>query len=147
MQVVNIENVKVSGLKVRTNNNAEMSADTAKIGKLWEDVSDKCFPHMLVGGSVYGIYHNYESDVTGEYDLLVGSDKFSPALENLESVEIIEGKYLKFEATGEMPDVCINLWQQVWEFFSAESCEYDRAYTTDFEKYTQNGVEIYIAIK
>lgn len=147
MEIVNIKSLNISGLKTRTSNINEQLAETAKIAPLWNKVVQDCFPYMLVGGSVYAVYSNYESDVEGQYDLLVGSDKFSPSLENTESVEIQEGSYLKFSKDGEMPEVCISLWQEIWAYFQSGDCQYTRSYITDFEKYTQTGVEIYISIK
>ena len=147
MEVVNITSLKVSGLTTRTSNQKEQSAETANIAPLWNKAVEQCLPYMLVNGSVYAVYSNYESDVTGEYDLLVGSDKFSPSLEITESVEIQEGSYLKFSKDGDMPQACISLWQDIWSYFESADCQYTRSYTTDFEKYTQTGVEIYISIK
>lgn len=147
MEIVNITSLNISGLKTRTSNVNEQSAETAKIAPLWNKVVEDCFPYMLVSGSVYAVYSNYESDVTGQYDLLVGSDKFSSSLENTESVEIQEGSYLKFSKDGDMPEACISLWQDIWTYFESDDCQHVRSYTTDFEKYTQTGVDIYISIK
>lgn len=144
MELINLDSIVVKGISVRTNNTDEMTDSANKIPALWQQAGEEVFPNMLVGGSIYGIYHNYASDVNGDYDLLVGSDKVK--VDNTE-VKLEEGKYLKFEATGEMPDACIKLWQDVWAYFNSEECSYERAYTTDFEKYNQHGVEIYIAVK
>ncbi|EEY45345.1 bacterial transcription activator [Vibrio cholerae] len=55
---------------------------------------------------------------------------------------------MTFSATGEMPQVVIELWGDVWRYFGSESCPYKRAYTTDFEYYkSASEVEISIAIK
>lgn len=147
MEIVNITSLNISGLKTRTSNVNEQSAETAKIAPLWNKVVEDCFPYMLVSGSVYAVYSNYESDVAGQYDLLVGSDKFSSSLENTESVEIQEGSYLKFSKDGDMPEACISLWQDIWAYFESDDCQHVRSYITDFEKYTQTGLEIYISIK
>jgi predicted transcriptional regulator YdeE len=147
MEIVNITSLNISGLKTRTSNVNEQSAETAKIAPLWNKVVEDCFPYMLVSGSVYAVYSNYESDVAGQYDLLVGSDKFASSLGNTESVEIQEGSYLKFSKDGDMPEACISLWQDIWSYFESDGCQHVRSYTTDFEKYTQTGVEIYISIK
>lgn len=147
MQLVDVQEKVIKGLAVRTNNKAEQSADTAKIPGLWGDVASNHFSHMLAGSKVFGVYYNYQSDVNGDYDLLVGADKFADSAENLSSVTIKQGKYLKFNAIGEMPDVCIALWGEIWKYFYSQECEYTRAYSTDFEEYTSDGLNIYISIK
>ncbi|HFG1933513.1 TPA: AraC family transcriptional regulator, partial [Vibrio cholerae] len=51
-------------------------------------------------------------------------------------------------ATGEMPQVVIDLWNEVWNYFASEHCPHERAYTTDFEYYkSANSVEISIAVR
>lgn len=147
MEIVNISDVNIYGLKVRTNNSNESVSENAKIMPLWNKMSDDYFPHMLVSSTVYGVYHNYESDVNGEYDLLVGSNKFSDKVEGLDSIKVENGKYLKFKSEGEMPKVCIDLWKDIWNYFNSDECSEERVYSTDFEKYTSTGVEIYISIK
>ncbi len=66
----------------------------------------------------------------------------------LEQVVIREGKYMVFKGSGEVPQVVIDTWGKIWAYFSDNTAEHQRAYTTDFELYkTQNEVEIYIAVK
>ena len=56
-------------------------------------------------------------------------------------------KYLVFKKKGELPDVCSELWEEIWDYF-ANNSEYERAYAVDFEKYSkENLIEIYISIK
>ena len=58
------------------------------------------------------------------------------------------GKYVTFSASGEMPQTLIDLWGEVWSYFSAENCLYERAYTTDFEYYkSAHEVEVSIAVR
>jgi predicted transcriptional regulator YdeE len=62
-------------------------------------------------------------------------------------VKLAEGKYKVFYGEGEMPQVVIDLWGQVWQYFASEGAE-ERAYTTDYEWYETYGkVHVYIAIK
>ena len=63
-------------------------------------------------------------------------------------LEIASGDYLVFEAKGEMPQVVIEAWGNVWNYFSSEDAKHTRAYTSDFEVYKSDSeVAIYIAIK
>jgi len=61
---------------------------------------------------------------------------------------VIENKkYLVFTKQGELPEVCTELWEEIWDYF-ANNSEYERAYTIDFEKYSkENLIDIYISIK
>ncbi len=96
-----------------------------------------------------GLYTNYESDFTGAFDVIACSDTLSAQLLS-ESVKtnVSSGKYVTFSATGEMPQIVIDLWNEVWNYFASEHCPHERAYTTDFEYYkSANSVEISIAVR
>lgn len=149
MNTIEVSGFKVTGLSVRTTNNKEMDPSTAKIGKLWEEFYKNCSSLLNNNSKVYGLYTNYESDATGEFDVIACSDTLSKEqLENSEEFHILSGKYLKFSGSGEMPQVVISLWGQVWEHFNSSNCPHTRAYTTDFEHYkSENEVEILIAVK
>lgn len=100
-------------------------------------------------GPTVAVYHNYASDVSGDYRLLVGREipgaTGIPA--ELDSVEVSPGRYLVFTFTGEIPGVVIDGWQQVWKYFARPRRE-QRGYTADLEIYRSdgNGVEIWIAV-
>ena len=47
-----------------------------------------------------------------------------------------------------MPQVVIETWSQIWDYFSNADTGYQRAFTTNFEIYkSPTEIEIYIAIK
>ena len=115
---------------VRTNTFKESFA--ADAGAVWQTASAR-FTESAVK---YGIYHNYESDFKGDYDLTVAVD--SP--QSGDSMTL-EGNYHIFpvDMNGENPIVAA--WAQIW----AQPLR--RAYTKDFEKYSPDGtVSIYIAV-
>lgn len=61
-------------------------------------------------------------------------------------VKITAGQYLAFSGKGSMPEVVIQVWQQIWDYFSKEN-SYTRLFTTDFELYpSAEEVVIYIAV-
>ena len=148
------ERTRVAGLSVRTSNADESNPATGRIPGLWnrfmeEDLSSQ-LEHNGAFGPTIAAYHNYASDVSGEYRLLVGREipigTGIPA--ELDSVEIPAGRYFLFTFTGEIPGVVIEGWQQVWEYFAMpESAE--RAYTVDLEVYRGDGtgVEMWIAVR
>lgn len=149
MVVEQIEGFDLVGLSTRTKNANEADSSTAKIAPLWDKFGAEAAPKLRGTPKVYGVYTNYESDHTGLFDVYACSDMLSTEMsEDFTSVRIEPGKYLIFTAQGEMPQVAIDLWGEVWGYFSAPDCPQQRAYTTDFEHYVgSNEVQIAISIK
>ncbi|MEO3735291.1 GyrI-like domain-containing protein [Shewanella baltica] len=148
MDVVYIDAQPLLGLSTRTNNRAEMSADSAKIGSLWQAFFESSQLTAMLNSPMYGVYYDYESDMNGEFAVLVGKAIDAPVEANhFTSLELEAGKYLKFTGQGDMPQCVIDLWGQVWGYFSANDCPHQRRYQTDFEVYlSATEVEIYIGI-
>lgn len=147
MYVTKIDEKKVTGIKVRTKNADEISPDTSKISGLWQRFYVDVAPQLRKDASVLGVYSNYESDFTGEFDVLAGSDILDSDIA-CDSVTIQAGKYLVFEGKGSMPQVVIDTWSEVWSYFGSNEAEHIRAYTTDFELYkSDSDIQIFIAIK
>ena len=141
-EIVTIKEIDVVSRTVRTNNKNESDQDTAKIMPLWMSAFEDGF---CTGEKVsYGIYHNYESDLNGDYDISVAVES---SVEDSQDMQIESGKYLKFTFAGEMPQVVVDGWHVVWGYFETNSA-HQRKYGTDFEKYIpgNQGVEIYISI-
>ena len=77
-----------------------------------------------------------------------GSNRNGSSSKNLEQVSICDGKYMVFNGKGKIQQLVIDTWLKIWDFFSADDAEFQRAYTTDFEFYKrENEIEIYIAVK
>ena len=147
VELVNIESFNVYGLEISTTNEVEMNTGNAKIPELWESFYNDHYGKTLNGTPVYGVYTNYESDVNGRMSVIAGT-KIKEIDKGYTKVEIEAGKYLIFEKEGKSPEIVMQAWQDVWEYFSKESGEYKRAYTTDFEVYEgSNKVSIYVAVK
>ena len=149
MKIVQLDEKQIKGISIRTTNANEMNPETSKIGALHQQFDEKVPINYKNGARVYGVYYNYESDYSGEFSVLAGSDQIDKTLtNNLENVSIPSGTYMAFEAKGEVPQVVIETWSKIWDYFSQEDAQYQRAYTTDFEFYKNwNEVEIYIAVK
>lgn len=142
------EPIKINGFSVETNNKAEFSQD-GKIPGLWQRF-DNTIPVDYVGGErVYGVYFNYESDHAGNFSVLAGYDGGKvPENVEVESITIPPGKYLVFTKQGEMPQIAIDAWTDVWEYFTQEKVEHERIFTVDYEHYVNgNHIDVYIAIK
>ncbi|SUI60260.1 Bacterial transcription activator, effector binding domain [Shewanella putrefaciens] len=148
MDVVYIDARPLLGLSTRTSNRAEMSADSAKIGGLWQAFFESSQLTAMLNSPMYGVYYDYESDMNGEFSVLVGKAIDSPTnASQFTPLTLEAGKYLKFSSQGEMPQCVIELWGQVWGYFSVPDCPNERRYQTDFEVYlSATEVEIYIGI-
>jgi len=148
MKLVNINEKKITGLSLITSNEIEMNPDIGKIPILWQTFDNTVAVDYESGNRVYGIYYNYESDASGEFSVLAGTDQNILIENNLETVTILSAQYLVFEAKGKMPQAVIEAWGEVWAYFDNQNSEHQRAYLTDFEYYkTSNEVEVCISIK
>lgn len=148
--LVHINSFIVSGPKTRTNNQAEMIPAQAKLPILWgsfirENIKEQ-IPHQEKDSPVYGVYTNYQSDFQGDYDVIAGVKTTSADVGLFSSVHIAEGNYLLFEKKGTMPQVVMETWLAIWDYFS-EPQSVTRLYTADFEIYKNDGVAIYIAVE
>ena len=150
MKMVEINGLTVTGLVVRTRNADEAQPSTARIGALWAEFGQQIAPRLAPGALTYGVYHHYESNADGMFDVLAGADAQSPSLEDaleLTRVDIANGPYLVFETHGAPPQAVIEAWGQIWRYFADPECEHQRAYTTDFECYLADGqIDMYIAV-
>lgn len=133
------DEIKLVGLKVRTNNLGEMNPLTMKIGPtvmryFGEQWGDK-IPHRKNPGTTLCSYSEYESDHTGDYSYLIGEEvtSFDNIPEGLSKFTIPAQNYAKFTTNpGIMPLVCIDAWQKIWAMSESELA---RAYLADFELY------------
>ena len=147
MKVTRIKKLMISGISVVTNNEFEMSEENGKIAALWEeyfanDVYKKTFDKAN-SDFMYGVYSDYESDVTGNYKITVGVE----VTKAKNAIVIEDKKYLVFTKKGELPMVVVELWEEIWDYFEKNS-DYERSFEVDFEKYAkEDEIEIYVSIK
>lgn len=143
------EEKTITGLSVQTSSKIEADPEAGTIPGLWQLFDNNVNFDFDNGSRVYGVYYNYEPDAAGEFTVLVGTDQSeTQSMLKLETVVIPSGKYAVFHAKGEMPHTVIETWGEVWKYFSGESAQYKRTYTTDFEFYVdKNELKIYIAVK
>lgn len=146
----------LTGVAVRTSNLRESSPE-AQISSLWEryfasGLQQK--PGLQNPTVLYALYTDYESDVNGEYTLLLGHETeraVSGWGEN--SATVPEAAYIKFTSKrGPVQRVVIELWQEIWAFF--QNAELERTYSGDFERYDVRDfnpedtvVDIFVAVK
>ncbi len=149
-EIVELEEMKVSGLSVRTTN--ENMQALADIGTTWQKlITNESLlkrPTRLNEKAI-GLYTEYESDFTKPYTFLAGYEvsEHEEKVKELSHFYIQPGKYAKFTVKGDVQKTVIEVWQAVW------ATDLDRAYTTDFEYYHNDGdmtdttIDIFIALK
>ena len=148
MSVIHVSEKTISGLVARTNNKNEMNPATGKIASLVHAFDESVSVNYRAGARVYSVYYDYESDASGDYSVLIGADTVESSSVELNEVKIQEGNYLVFSAQGQVPQIVIETWGEIWRYFSSENCAHARAYVTDFEFYkSQDEIEIHIGIK
>ncbi len=153
INVVELEEIYVAGLAIRTNNRTEQElGGNGWIAKTWDEVKEMTDPNPPAA-----IYTGYASDKDGDFSVVIGFRR--SAAKDFKTGEIISkipaGKYAKFSRKGPLPDVVIEAWKEVWQA-EAEG-KLNRAYTADLELYPGMGdgsenvnnltVELYIAVK
>ena len=148
-----VKRKQVLGLATRTTNSAESDPATARIPRLWEQFGRERWPERLEKLGAFGptmaVYSEYESDVTGSYQLLVGREVRTapPVSAPLQVVPIVQGSYLTFRYSGALPQAVIDGWREVWTYFASGKAP-ARAYTSDFEMYSAaSAVEIWVAVR
>ncbi|RYY53202.1 MAG: AraC family transcriptional regulator [Chitinophagaceae bacterium] len=152
MEVQLSERFFVTGILTRTSNQpGKAEADIPALwAKFWgEGIMEKIADRA--NDAVYSVYTNYESDHTGEYDILIGCrlNHLPSRTDGLANVEITAGTFRKYTAVGSLMDgVVFEKWQEIWE--SGD----DRAFSADFEVYDERAmdtsnaeVDIFIALK
>jgi predicted transcriptional regulator YdeE len=149
MELKFVSQKTINGLSIRTDNATEMDPNKGQIGALWQTFDETVPVDYQNGERVYGIYFDYESDHTGKFTVLAGFDGASfPSNSNLQTVTIPSANYLVFKHKGEMPQIAIDAWTEVWNYFSQNKLEHQRLYSTDFEFYPNgNEIEVHIAVK
>ena len=158
--VTELPEIKLLGILCRTNNTAEMNISSAKIAptiqKYFRQAVGEEIPNRKNPGTTYCVYTDYESDFTGDYTYFIGEEvKFvGDSMEGFSSIIIPAQNYAKFTSKpGIMPEVCIDMWQNIWEMKSGELGG-KRAYLADFEVYDKRALDpsktvldIYVGVK
>ncbi len=147
MVVTNLSEIKLVGIACRTNNKAEASSDSAKIGVTLQQYFTAKLSAQIENrkstGKTYCVYTEYASDVNGDYTYFVGEEvsSFGSIATGMQHITIPVQTYAKFtSARGLMPDVCINLWHKIWNM-SAQELQGERAYIADFEVYDERAID------
>jgi predicted transcriptional regulator YdeE len=134
-QLQHLKPFAVSGLTARTSNRDERDPQVSRIGTLWGRFFDERVyehtPNRIADMRLYGVYSAYEADAHGAFDLTAGvAVSRGPA-----AVQIEGGDYLVFNGQGQMPQMVLEVWQAIWQYFEQHP-HIRRRYCTDFEAYS-----------
>lgn len=158
--VTELPEIKLLGILCRTNNTAEMNISSAKIAptiqKYFRQAVGEEIPNRKNPGTTYCVYTDYESDFTDDYTYFIGEEVKvgGDSMEGFSSIIIPAQNYAKFTSKpGIMPEVCIDMWQNIWKMKSGELGG-KRAYLADFEVYDKRALDpsktvldIYVGVK
>ncbi|MGP7818597.1 GyrI-like domain-containing protein [Niallia sp. 01092] len=148
-EIVYIEEKSVAGIKIRTNNNRPTMG--MEIGELWREFFEKgvyqSIPYKQNDKTI-GLYTNYESDASGNYDMVVCCEiqQTSDLPLSIHKQTIPAGKYAKFIVHGDVQTAVGAFWQKLW------TMDLDRKYSADFEEYQSGSdekdseIHIYISL-
>ncbi len=143
-EIVEYREMKLIGLKTRTCNADEFKPETAKlgaiVGRYWQEKIAEKIPNRKNPGITLVGYFNYASDEYGEYDYLMGEQVTSldEIPEGLTGLVVPAGQYLRItSATGKIPQIIAETWQQVWQATINKELGGQRKYQVDFEIYDQ----------
>lgn len=154
-----LNEIKLVGIKVRTNNKTESNPATGVIPACVNQYHQQQIAEKIQNRKIPGItfcaYTDYASDHQGDYTFFIGEEVLS--LDNvstdLEVLVIPPQVYAKFTTDpGVMPQVVINAWQAIWRM-TAQELGGNRRFIADFEMYDQRAsdpqntvLDIYIGI-
>lgn len=146
-EIVKIDKKIVAGIGIKTDNTKAIN----DIGKQWNTFFSECILKNKNNKNItIGLYTNYEGDYTKPYMFYTCVEVIDDNIKensNLTTIVIPEGKYAKFQSTGNAEKTVSALWQEIW------NTSLERKYTYDFEVYHDTEdeqkklIEIFIAVK
>jgi predicted transcriptional regulator YdeE len=147
--VVELPAFDVIGLTTRTSNEDEFSG-RSKIGPLWGQFMQGAGNSIpgAIDETIFSLYTHYENDHQGAYDVILGKSVKSgiEAPTAMIVKHIPAATYLVFPAESRAPEAIVAAWQSVYCYFDEPGAP-KRAFTVDFERYSEKGVELFIAIQ
>ena len=144
-----LNEIKIVGLSVRTNNASILSGNPVNldimglIQKYFQEKISDSIQNRLNPGVTYCLYSDYESDYRGDYTYYIGEEVSCVGILAAPSTSLIipTQTYMKFtNDPGPMPTVCLKMWENIWSMTDKE-LQGKRAYKTDFEIYDHRAAD------
>lgn len=131
----------VAGIEISTNNQEAMKT----IPPLWERFHQENIvaklPSKLDESVIYGVYSQYETDEKGQYHLLAGTEVQEGTIVTapFTILSIPLARYVVCHVKS--PEALYEAWSKIWQ------AKINRAFTYDFERYSADGIDIYVGIQ
>lgn len=148
-KIVTLSEMSIAGLSVRTGNYEPDMMQ--KIGGIWQKLFAGAINEIAnrKNDTIYGLYTNYESDVSGKYDMVAGCEVsiVTGISKPFVNITVPAGEYAKFTFHGDAQKDTADFWNAVW------NTPLKRKYTCDFEEYppcqdsANAEINIYIALE
>lgn len=131
-ELIQLEEKKVAGLKIRTSNTDPQMG--SKIGETWQRFYADGIEASLAdrrNDTCIGLYTNYENGDAGAYDVVVGCEVEAESSQSkmVETETLAAGKYAKFIVHGDVQKAVGDFWMKLW------GMDLDRKFGCDFEEY------------
>ena len=135
MQKIKIEEFNIIGIQVdTTNQNGQSEKDMAI---LWQSFFNENILNKIpnkIDSTIYALYTNYKGDYTKPYTAIIGCKvhNLNQIPEGLIGKNFTTNSFLKSTAKGNIIKGLVKKqWEKIWKE------DINRAYTVDFEEYTQ----------
>jgi predicted transcriptional regulator YdeE len=151
--VMELSRMVLVGLSLDKKTSNENGQSTVDCGSLWQKfINDNWFSRVpnKISQQIFAVYHEYESDHTGEFAYFIGcrvSDE-AEVPKGLQKLVVPRGTFEKFIAKGTMPGCIYETWTLIW------ASPIKRAYQVDFEVYDDRSkdwndaeVDIFVSVK
>ncbi|MBI2707771.1 MAG: GyrI-like domain-containing protein [Proteobacteria bacterium] len=158
-EILQLQEIKLIGLSMRTSYQNEINPATAKITpcvtRFFQEQIPNKIPNLKNPHATFCAYTDYENDYKGAYTYFIGQEVTSidAIPEDLDSLTIPPQAYVKFTtAPAPVPQVIIHAWQQIWQMPSS-TLGGKRSYKVDFEIYDERAydpqhtvIDLYVGI-
>lgn len=159
-ETVEVPALRVVGFNTRTSSQAEAEAEPGEgpIARAWQRFTEldleKKVPNPHVSGEVVAVYHDYESDATGEFTLTIGLrvTALHHVPKDLVGIEVPFQTYVRYAVSGAPEDVLTRTIPPIWNEIN-QNDSLERAYTYDLEVYQPGrtsdsmSLEVLVAVK
>ena len=135
------------GCSKKSNFFDELNINTSKVPRLLNQFQSLTHSNEILKKR-YVVYSNFDNEIPREYAISVASDNdiFS-TIEELRSIKIISGNYLKFNLNYSTQEMYIQKWLELVSYFASADCKFTRAFRTDFELHSpNNNIDIHISV-
>jgi predicted transcriptional regulator YdeE len=115
------------------------------IGKQWQDFFASGGPAQIPdrkSDDLFAVYTDYEGDYTQPYTMIIGCEvsRASSLPKGLVAKSVQSAKYAVIDARGPQPQSVVAAWKKVY------GLPLSRAYTSDFDRYRGEDIEVFVAI-